>query len=100
MYFAVEAERLLREHPTNQDLLRSIGAEYYQIVNVVQIRHHQVMGLSTRESTSKGPRSQNQGIQAMQQSRVRIQSCTDSGPGMYLLTMQATTKVYAHVKAV
>jgi hypothetical protein len=65
-----EVERLLRDYPSNQELVRSIGAQYYQFVNVAQIRHHQIMGLSTREGTSKAPRAQAQVMQGPQQPRV------------------------------
>jgi len=65
-----EVERLLREYSANQELVRSIGAQYYQFVNVAQIRHHQLIGLSTREGTSKGPRAQAQVMNAPQQARV------------------------------
>ena len=77
---SAEVERLLREYPSNQELVRSIGAQYYQFVNVAQIRHHQVMGLSTREGTSKAPRAQAQVMQAPQQPRVRplLQKLTPS----------------------
>jgi len=66
-----EYQRLLRDYPENTDLVRSIGATHYQVVNVVQYRHHQpVSSISTREGMGKGPRSQG-GMQAMQQTRVK-----------------------------
>ncbi|CAD0196566.1 unnamed protein product [Chrysodeixis includens] len=50
-----EVERLLREYRQNQELVRNIGAHYYQIIYPVQLRHHEKMGISTREvSTPKG----------------------------------------------
>lgn len=52
--FSVEVERLLREYRQNQDLVRNIGSHYYQIIYPVQLRHHEKMGISTREvSTPK-----------------------------------------------
>ncbi|XP_014241701.2 disintegrin and metalloproteinase domain-containing protein 22 isoform X4 [Cimex lectularius] len=51
-----EVERLLREYRQNQELVRNIGAHYYQIIYPVQLRHHEKMGISTREvGTSKFP---------------------------------------------
>ncbi|RVE45050.1 hypothetical protein evm_010307 [Chilo suppressalis] len=50
-----EVERLLREYRQNQELVRNIGAHYYQIIYPVQLRHHEKMGISTREvNTQKG----------------------------------------------
>ncbi|KAL1138176.1 hypothetical protein AAG570_009868 [Ranatra chinensis] len=46
---AGEVERLLREYRQNQELVRNIGAHYYQIIYPVQLRHHEKMGISTRE---------------------------------------------------
>lgn len=46
---AGEVERLLREFRQNQELVRNIGAHYYQIIYPVQLRHHEKMGISTRE---------------------------------------------------
>lgn len=49
-----EAERLLQEYRQNQELVQNIGAHYYQIIYPVQLRHHEKMGISTREvSVSK-----------------------------------------------
>ncbi|CAG9585858.1 unnamed protein product [Danaus chrysippus] len=51
--FHNEVERLLREFYQNQELVRNIGSHYYQIIYPVQLRHHEKMGISTREvSTS------------------------------------------------
>ncbi|XP_046734645.1 disintegrin and metalloproteinase domain-containing protein unc-71 isoform X3 [Diprion similis] len=50
-----EVERLLREYRQNQELVRNIGAHYYQIIYPVQLRHHEKMGISTREVGAKNP---------------------------------------------
>lgn len=44
-----EVERLLKEYRQNQELVRRIGGHYYQIIYPVQLRHHEKMGISTRE---------------------------------------------------
>ena len=44
-----EVERLLKEYRQNQELVRKIGGHYYQIIYPVQLRHHEKMGISTRE---------------------------------------------------
>lgn len=49
VFVAGEVERLLREYRQNQELVRNIGAHYYQIIYPVQLRHHEKMGISTRE---------------------------------------------------
>lgn len=46
---AGEVERLLKEYRQNQELVRRIGTHYYQIIYPVQLRHHEKMGISTRE---------------------------------------------------
>ncbi|KFB36852.1 AGAP000974-PA-like protein [Anopheles sinensis] len=46
---AGEVERLLKEHQQNQELVDKIGSSYYQIIYPVQLRHHEKMGISTRE---------------------------------------------------
>lgn len=48
-FFAGEVERLLKEYRQNQELVRKIGSHYYQIIYPVQLRHHEKMGISTRE---------------------------------------------------
>ncbi len=47
--FPGEVERLLKEYRQNQELVRRIGKHYYQIIYPVQLRHHEKMGISTRE---------------------------------------------------
>lgn len=44
-----EVERLLKEYRQNQELVRKIGGHFYQIIYPVQLRHHEKMGISTRE---------------------------------------------------
>lgn len=53
VWCAGEVERLLRDYRQNQELVRNIGANYYQIIYPVQIRHHDKMGISTREVGSQ-----------------------------------------------
>jgi hypothetical protein len=48
-HVAGEVERLLREYKQNQDMVRGIGTHFYQIIYPVQLRHHEKMGISTRE---------------------------------------------------
>uniref|UniRef100_A0A1B0CU14 Uncharacterized protein n=1 Tax=Lutzomyia longipalpis TaxID=7200 RepID=A0A1B0CU14_LUTLO len=51
-----EVERLLKEYRQNQELVGRIGSHYYQIIYPVQLRHHEKMGISTREvGASKFP---------------------------------------------
>lgn len=47
---------MLKEYRQNQELVRKIGGHYYQIIYPVQLRHHEKMGISTREvgGASKG----------------------------------------------
>ncbi|XP_020805687.1 uncharacterized protein LOC110182065 isoform X2 [Drosophila serrata] len=51
----VEVERLLKEYRQNQELVRRIGGHYYQIIYPVQLRHHEKMGISTREVSVPKP---------------------------------------------
>ncbi|XP_034671736.1 disintegrin and metalloproteinase domain-containing protein unc-71 isoform X2 [Drosophila subobscura] len=50
-----EVERLLKEYRQNQELVRRIGGHYYQIIYPVQLRHHEKMGISTREVSPSKP---------------------------------------------
>ncbi|KAK2718123.1 hypothetical protein QYM36_006792, partial [Artemia franciscana] len=45
----LEAEKLLREHKENQELVKRIGSSYYQIIYPVQYRQQEKLGISTRE---------------------------------------------------
>lgn len=47
--FPGEVERLLKEYRQNQELVGRIGTHFYQIIFPVQLRHHEKMGISTRE---------------------------------------------------
>lgn len=50
VFFCIgEVERLLKEYRQNQELVRKIGGHFYQIIYPVQLRHHEKMGISTRE---------------------------------------------------
>lgn len=51
-----DVEKLLQGHRENDDMVRSIGARY-QIVFPVQLRHHEKMGISTREIGASKVRS-------------------------------------------
>lgn len=50
LLIAGEVEKLLHDFPQNQELVRNIGKKPYQIVYPLQIRRHEKMGISTRET--------------------------------------------------
>ncbi|XP_063359814.1 disintegrin and metalloproteinase domain-containing protein 11 isoform X2 [Cydia amplana] len=66
-----EVERLLREYRQNQELVRNIGAHYYQIIYPVQLRHHEKMGISTREVNAQKGRGYGSDYQQGTRSRAR-----------------------------
>ncbi|XP_043283238.1 disintegrin and metalloproteinase domain-containing protein 11 isoform X3 [Venturia canescens] len=45
-----EVEKLLRVYRQNEELVRNIRSHSYQIIFPVQLRHHEKMGISTREA--------------------------------------------------
>jgi len=47
--FLGEVERLLRDYPQNQELVRNLGSRYYQVVYPTQVRQRDKFGVSTRE---------------------------------------------------
>lgn len=53
VFVSGEVERLLKAYRQNREMVRNIGAHYYQIIYPVQLRHHEKMGISTREIGSK-----------------------------------------------
>jgi hypothetical protein len=48
-----EVERLLRDYPQNQELVRNLGSRYYQVVYPTQVRQREKFGVSTREIDKK-----------------------------------------------
>ncbi|XP_033231611.1 disintegrin and metalloproteinase domain-containing protein 19 isoform X2 [Belonocnema kinseyi] len=69
---AGEVERLLRQYRQNQELVQNIRAHYYQIIYPVQLRHHEKMGISTRDaSIPKYPQRGGYGDSGYQNARGR-----------------------------
>ncbi len=46
-----EVERLMRDYKQNQDLVRNLGSRYYQVIYPIQVRHREMVGVSTREAS-------------------------------------------------
>lgn len=78
--FVGEVERLLREYRQNQELVRNIGAHYYQIIYPVQLRHHEKMGISTREVNTQKVRSITVKIKRILYIQSSVYVCPRSSP--------------------
>lgn len=40
----------MRDYKQNKDLVRNLGSRYYQVVYPVQVRHREMIGVSTRNT--------------------------------------------------
>ncbi|XP_034185476.1 disintegrin and metalloproteinase domain-containing protein mind-meld isoform X4 [Osmia lignaria lignaria] len=93
-----EVERLLREYRQNQELVRNIGAHFYQIIYPVQLRHHEKMGISTREvSVSKFPqRGYGEGGYQNSRGRMKFPSIFNFQTGRHFHRTSLLIKAFNH----